>query len=205
MSNAYLAATQQAITLALAFLGIFVSIKKPRRKSVYQYVVLVAFCVFGVAGIGATYIQGKRIDAGSFRQDAAIQRIDTNTSKPQAPPVINVSPAQVTVRSGPAPSPTSPEVLREQRRATLQSRLGELIGEGVRLVEKCPNATPDDPKFSEPHDKWFVDVRAAAVRLDPAYLSELDGGGDGYCDKLARAVNGVRMIAWKEFSKEYKP
>jgi|ERR1700693_2044377 len=82
MSNAALGALQQIITILLAFMGVFVAIRPPKKSSSQEYAVIAAFVVFGLIGVSATYVQGSRLDIASEKQQQQLNAIQKNTEQP---------------------------------------------------------------------------------------------------------------------------
>lgn len=129
--------------------------------------------------------------------------------KIQAPsiPIFQVRQEPVIVNTPPQETPL------KRRRAETQAKLGDLVGEGQRLLDGCFSRKAISDEFAKDVVSWLDRTRAVVGgNLDPSYLMELEqspanerGTTQGFCGELDRSVGGLRTILWKEFSKDSRP
>jgi uncharacterized membrane protein len=77
VSNAFLSVLQQTITVILALMGVIVAWRPPKK----EYVLISAFLVLGLCGVGLTYVQGHRLDVASAKRGQQLDAIQKNTEK----------------------------------------------------------------------------------------------------------------------------
>jgi hypothetical protein len=83
MTNAALSTLQQVVTILMAVMGVIVAIRPPKKSSRQEYGVISAFLLLGLIGVSATYVQGKRVDLSSEKQQEQLNVIQKNTEQSQ--------------------------------------------------------------------------------------------------------------------------
>jgi hypothetical protein len=118
MSNASLSTLQQGITVILAFMGVIVAWRPPKKGTAQEHMLILAFIVLGGIGVYATYIQGARLDVASVQQRLQLDAIQKNTE--QTPRVVvenTIDPKTISdaVQQGMQPNQTERETERANR------------------------------------------------------------------------------------------
>jgi len=93
VSNAFLSVLQQTITVILALMGVIVARRPPKKGTWQEYVLISAFLVLGLCGVGLTYVQGHRLDVASAKRGQQLDAIQKNTGKSAPRAIIEATPA----------------------------------------------------------------------------------------------------------------